>query len=134
MKSTRQTIQKNLVKEAVLSSCDHPTAEQVFETIVATHPSVSKATVYRNLNLLVEDGLVRRVQIPGGADRFDKTTSDHYHIQCRNCKCVDDVVVDGDLDILGSITDAKGFEVSSFDLVFSGLCPDCQEKKAAEKQ
>ena len=67
----RTTIQKKLVLDAVLRLADHPTAEQVYAEVVKEHPTVSKATVYRNLNGLVEAGRVRRVSVPGQADRFD---------------------------------------------------------------
>jgi Fe2+ or Zn2+ uptake regulation protein len=134
MKVTRQTIQKDLVKEAVLASCNHPTAEQIYNLIALEHPSISKATVYRNLNLLVEDGLVKRVQVLGGSDHFDKTVKDHYHVQCKYCKRVEDIDVAADLGILDNITNAKGYEIDSYEIVFTGVCPDCQEKIAAMKQ
>ncbi|AEV30788.1 Fe2+/Zn2+ uptake regulation protein [Sphaerochaeta pleomorpha str. Grapes] len=134
MKAIRQTIQKDLVKETVFASCDHPTAEQIYNTIVLTHPSISKATVYRNLNLLVDDGLVKRVQVLGGPDHFDKTVLDHYHIQCTCCKRVEDVEGIPNLGILAGITNAKGYRIDSYEIVFSGVCPDCLEKNAAMKQ
>ena len=51
---TRQTVQRSLVLEAVRASNDHPTAIDVFETVRGKHPSISRATVYRNLNVLAE--------------------------------------------------------------------------------
>jgi Fe2+ or Zn2+ uptake regulation protein len=134
MKNTRQTIQKELVKEAVLSSCDHPTADQVYSTIIVDHPTISKATVYRNLNLLVSDGLVKRVQVLGGPDHFDKTVVGHYHIQCKYCKRVDDIDVSKDLDVLQKISDTKGYCIDSYEIVFTGVCPVCKEINAANKQ
>ncbi|WP_320130751.1 transcriptional repressor [uncultured Sphaerochaeta sp.] len=132
MKETRKTIQKELVHEAVMVSCDHPTAEQIYDSIILKHPTISKATVYRNLNLLVEDGIILRVRVLGGPDHFDKTIRPHYHIQCRVCKRVDDIEVSPDLGIQTKIINAKGFEVDSYEIVFTGICPDCLEKNAAK--
>ena len=67
----RNTIQKQLVLDAVFRLANHPTAEEVYAEVARSHPSVSKATVYRNLGSLSEDGLLRHIKMPGGADRFD---------------------------------------------------------------
>ena len=67
----RNTIQKQLVLDAVFRLANHPTAEEVYAEVARSHPTVSKATVYRNLGSLSEDGLLRHIKMPGGADRFD---------------------------------------------------------------
>ena len=67
----RNTIQKQLVLDAVAQLADHPTADEVYACIVKNHPTVSKATVYRNLSSLSEDGILRHVRMPEGANRFD---------------------------------------------------------------
>lgn len=78
----RNTVQKQLVLQAVRELQCHPTADEVYQHVAARHPSISKATVYRNLNSLAEDGLLRRVAMPDAADRFDFTVGPHYHIKC----------------------------------------------------
>ena len=69
----RNTRQRQLVLEAVQELCDHPTAEEIYDAAVKECPGLSLGTVYRNLNSLVDAGRVRRVSIPGKADRFDHT-------------------------------------------------------------
>lgn len=64
----RNTIQKQLVLDAVFRLANHPTAEEVYAEVARSHPTVSKATVYRNLGSLSEDGLLRHIKMPGGAD------------------------------------------------------------------
>ena len=63
----RNTIQKQLVLDAVFRLANHPTAEEVYAEVARSHPTVSKATVYRNLGSLSEDGLLRHIKMPGAA-------------------------------------------------------------------
>ncbi len=70
---TRNTVQRQIVLQTVLRMHDHPTADTVYAAVAAEHPSISKATVYRNLNQLVSQGDIRRVPVPNGADRYDLT-------------------------------------------------------------
>lgn len=134
MKGKRQTIQKGLIWEAVSNSENHPNAEQIYDTIVSKHPSISRATVYRNLNMLVDEGRVRRVRVLGGPDHFDKTLRQHYHIQCSHCKQVSDVELLQDVVLNEDTLQTYGYEVESYELVFNGVCPDCQKKHAADEQ
>ena len=71
---TRNTVQRQIVLQAVRSLHDHPTADSVYAVVAAEHPSISKATVYRNLNQLALQGEILRVPVPTGADRFDFNT------------------------------------------------------------
>ena len=76
----RYSKQRELVLHTVEQLCDHPTAEEIFDKAAPECPGLSLGTVYRNLNSLVEAGMVRRVSIPGRADRFDHTLC--WHSRC----------------------------------------------------
>lgn len=128
MKERRQTIQKGLVWDALNECLDHPSAEQIYERIIQKYPTISRATVYRNLNALVEDGKIRRVQVLGGPDHYDRILNPHYHIQCVKCKNVHDVVVTKDLSVAFEDLDLHGYTLESYEVVFNGVCPDCQTK------
>lgn len=93
----RNTIQKQLVLDAVFRLANHPTAEEVYAEVARSHPTVSKATVYRNLGSLSEDGLLRHIKMPGGADRFDHMLLEHHHIICTQCGCFADAPASGAL-------------------------------------
>ena len=67
----RNTVQRAMTLEAVRRLHAHPTAEEVYRQVAAEHPSVSRATVYRNLNQLAAQGEILRVPVPTGADHFD---------------------------------------------------------------
>ncbi|MFQ9678614.1 MAG: transcriptional repressor, partial [Eggerthella lenta] len=65
--TTRNTIQRALVLEAVQSLHNHPTSADVYEVVRERHPNISRATVYRNLGVLANRGEVLRVEVPNGA-------------------------------------------------------------------
>ena len=81
----RNTMQKDLVRQAVLTMKRHVTAEEVYEYVKKEHPGIGKGTVYRNLGILSEEGSIRRVEVPNGPDRFDFTLRNHYHVRCVRC-------------------------------------------------
>ncbi len=123
----RNTIQRQLVMSAVCFLRNHPTADQVFEQVVKTYPDISKGTVYRNLNSLVEDGELLRVCNPNGADRFDHTCRPHYHISCIKCGRFYDVDYGYSQNIDEEVSASTGFQVENHDIFFRGVCPDCQK-------
>lgn len=122
----RNTIQRTLTLHAVNRLKFHPTADEVYQCIIERHPTISRGTVYRNLNLLSEQGEISRVQIPNGADRFDFNTQQHYHVQCKGCGRVFDVDMPYQAELNKKIRSAHGFIFHGHHIVFSGLCPDCQ--------
>ncbi len=124
---TRNTVQRQIVLQTVLKMHDHPTADNVYAAVAAEHPSISKATVYRNLNQLAGQGEIRRVPVPNGADRFDFNTSEHYHVRCEKCGAVFDVHMPQVVDLLGQVEDTSGVEVRRFDILFEGVCKACRE-------
>lgn len=119
----RITKQKQVVLNAVLNSCDHPTAEMVLSRCKQELPSVNLATVYRNLHALSFENKIKRISISGG-DRFDKTLESHAHFKCVNCNCVFDI---DNVDFNGIIERASGSvkTVLGVDVVVNGLCLNC---------
>ncbi len=126
MKICRNTIQRNLVLSAVRALPQHPTAEEIYQAILIDYPAISRATVYRNLNLLAQNSEIRRVQVADGADRFDYDCRPHYHIRCRRCGRVFDRQIPYQPQLSGSLSD-DGFVVESHDIVFAGICPACNK-------
>ena len=124
----KNTIQKTAIMNALMS-LDHPTADEVYECVHSEFPSISKATVYRILNRISEEGEILHLQIPGGADRFDTTLCAHHHLKCNKCGKVCDVSVPELDGIEKRIKEESGFSIGGYRLVFSGLCADCIFKK-----
>ena len=82
----RNTLQRRLVLETVQRMHNHPTAEEIFREISSENTLISKATVYRNLKILSEQGEIQHIPIPNGADCFDFNNTPHYHMECRRCR------------------------------------------------
>ncbi|MDO5142399.1 MAG: transcriptional repressor [Eubacteriales bacterium] len=130
MMQTRNTVQRQIVLQTVLRMHDHPTADTVYAAVAAEHPSISKATVYRNLNQLVCQGEIRRVPVANGADRFDYNVQEHYHVRCSRCGAVFDVQMPLIDDLLARVEDASGVEVERYDILFEGVCQRCRENQS----
>ncbi|NCD05064.1 MAG: transcriptional repressor [Spirochaetia bacterium] len=128
MVERRQTIQRGLVLDAVIDLFNHPTAHEVYEYIHKTHPSVGKATVYRNLNLLVDEGKLKRVFAIDGPDHYDSTTEVHQHLECKICKKVIDVSLSINDDNFIDVEKQTGFSDIDRNIIITGICPECLEK------
>ncbi len=131
MKQVRQTLQKEVTYNAMINFMGHPTAEEVYESVHEKFPHISKATVYRNLSALEEKGMIKRVpKLGSGSDRYDKNTHPHFHAKCRNCGKIFDVALPLE-DVMGKakVMDDDGFALSSYQLIFEGICTDCRSKE-----
>lgn len=125
----RNTIQKELILNAVRSLKNHATADEVYALIAENYPSIGKGTVYRNLSNLVEDGQIKKIGIPDGPDRYDHNLTQHYHVKCTGCKKLFDADLQGEPDLKKYIFDTHGVQIISYDVLFKGVCPSCQNGK-----
>ena len=125
MKKERNTYQKALIKQIVLDSCVHPSADAVYEKVKESCPNVSKATVYRVLNDLADKGEVFRVKVLDGPDRFDKTLHKHYHVKCSCCGRVVDTGYTCHEDIESIAGADCEFKITGHEIIFQGICPEC---------
>ncbi len=125
----RETKQRQMVLQAVQARKDHPTADQIFNDVHKLDPKISHGTVYRNLNLLCEEGLICHVRVPG-ADRYDLRTDLHYHMFCVKCKKVIDAPHPYKPYLDEEIAKRSGYKIIRHRLIFEGVCPECQKKRA----
>lgn len=116
----------NLVLKTVQELKRHLTADEVYEFIKKEHPTIGRGTVYRNLKILVEEGAIRKVEVPDGSDRFDFTLKDHYHVKCVKCGDIFDVDMEQLPDLKAKIRDTHGMEFLGYDIFFKGICPACR--------
>ena len=117
-------------REAILnclrSTTSHPSAEWVHAQLKAEYPDISLGTVYRNLALFKEQGLVISVGTVNGVERFDADTEPHVHFFCNECGAVLDLVglsVPEELNLAAAAE--TGGQVGTCQLTFSGVCMDC---------
>ncbi len=129
MKYSRQ---RELILQTVRQYPVHPTADMVYESVRMAEPKISLGTVYRNLNLLAENGTLQKLNMPLGGDRFDGRLDPHSHIICICCGQVCDV----ESNILSSadqwVEEQTGYAVTGRTVVYSGLCPHCRTQKKQE--
>lgn len=124
---TRNTLQKDIILRVVNRLHNHPTADMIYEEVIRDFPRISKATVYRNLNQMAQQGLILRIQIPNSADRYDFNTKSHYHLKCTGCGQVYDV----DLPYMKQLNELnlseQGFTIEDHNIIFEGKCPLCNK-------
>lgn len=123
------TMQRRVILEAVLQRDDHPTADQIYEAVQDRIPQLSRTTVYRTMDTLLELGVIRRVHLTGVTGRFDGNIRRHHHLVCIHCSKIIDID-DESLDQLPvPKRKLQGFEVEDFSVQFSGTCSACQKKR-----
>lgn len=121
--------QRVLIKKVIYTSCSHMTADQIYQTAKKEMPSLALGTVYRNLNLMTQDGEIRKVAIPGGPDRYDKNISPHEHMQCVRCGELEDIMLPELMHLLNQKTEGK---ILSYDLQINYLCPACAQQEKVQ--
>jgi Fur family transcriptional regulator, stress-responsive regulator len=124
----RVTVQRLAVLRAV-TSAPHTTADTIAETVRAEVGFISLQTVYDVLGVLVDVGLVRRIQPAGSPARFEARVSDnHHHVICRYCGRVADVDCATGLAPCLTAVDDLGYEIDEAEVIYWGCCPGCQTK------
>ena len=124
----RHTIQKDIIYAALCELKNHPTAETICEKVRASHPSISKATVYRVLGRMAEQGTILRIPVVDGADHYDHQTHPHYHVHCDDCGKMDDVEMPLLGDLCGAVTNDCGYALTGYTLLLHGKCSKCQSE------
>lgn len=124
MKRHRHTQQRQLVLDAVISRCDHPSADQIYHTLRQRRPTISRATVYRNLHVLVELGLIQSIRL-AQTDRYEAPQHEHDHVLCRVCGRVKDLHTNQHSVSHHAVSEQTGFLVDHHHMVFEGVCPTC---------
>ena len=92
-------------------------------------PHISLATVYRNLEILSESGLISKIEISGRQKRFDWDVNQHNHIYCLQCQRIDNIELERSRGRIINPENAKGYVISGCRIEFIGYCPDCQQTK-----
>lgn len=127
----RNTMQKELTYDAVMSYPGHPSADDIYRVIASEYSTISKATVYRNLSLLADEGKIGRVEsFASGGIHYDKRLDRHFHGHCIKCGKVVDIAVSYDKEpSFKVVSQEDGFDIISHEVVFVGTCRECREKE-----
>lgn len=127
MPPTRRTSKKRQsIYDALCGTIAHPSAEQLYAQLKPEIPDLSLGTVYRNLNVLIEDGLITSVGNVKGEERYDANISEHSHFICTNCGKVFDVLLDLSVNSLYPVVEQRiSGKVKGYSLNYFGLCEGC---------
>ena len=113
--------QRNLILSIINESNDHPTANEIYETSKKTIPNISLGTVYRNLNLLFEHGMIKTVKTNDNMERYDKIFNKHNHFICNKCNKIYDIFEENE----NNKQSINGHTILDIDITYSGICKNC---------
>jgi Fur family peroxide stress response transcriptional regulator len=127
------TPQRELIFELLWGAGHHPTADSVYAEARTRMPTMSLRTVYQTLNDLATMGELQQLELGTGSARFDPNTDVHHHLVCTSCGKVRDLYADYTAISVPSGA-GDGFQVGAAEVVFRGLCEDCQGRRIQDHQ
>lgn len=124
----RNTKQRRVILQELQKLDSHPSAATLYELVRLRLPNISLGTVYRNLDLLADTGVIQKLNSGTPEARYDGNPEVHYHVCCTICGRVDDVH-DAPHDLLGTVPERLAdFDILGHQLQFIGVCPECRSK------
>ncbi|MBN2031487.1 transcriptional repressor [bacterium] len=127
-KKLKTSRQRNLILCVIRSTHCHPTADWIFERARKDMPNISLGTIYRNLNLLRDEGKIQELRFGNSVSRYDGDLRSHYHVRCMECGEVVDVPHIVPLVSSQQVEELTGYRIHKHRLEFTGLCPDCLKR------
>lgn len=128
MQALKYSRQREAILQSLKARFDHPTAEMLYEEVRQVYPNISLGTVYRNLSLLCDCGIIKKLNCGDNAEHFDGKISPHYHFICNCCHCVSDLEMDN-IDFINTLA-ANSFQgkIAGNCTYFYGICKECLDK------
>lgn len=123
----RITPQRHAILEYLIQAMSHPTADDIYKALEGKFPNMSVATVYNNLRVFREAGLVKELTYGDSSSRFDFVTNDHYHMICEDCGKIVDFHYPGLDEVEHFASHVTGFKVNSHRMEIYGSCQTCQD-------
>ena len=121
--------QREIILETLKEVNIHPTAEELYKLVNRKYPKISKSTVYRNINILVQSNVIRKIKMLSGADRFDYICKEHYHAICEKCGKVFDFDYSFNKEELKEIIkNQTGIITDADNIAIYGICEECNSK------
>lgn len=129
----RLTTQRQVILEELTKVKTHPTANELYDMVRKRLPRIGLGTVYRNLELMAENGMILKIEVGGSQKRFDATTDTHYHIRCSQCGRVDDIDMPVITDLVKEASSTSSYQIIGHHIEFTGICSECQKQDAEEE-
>lgn len=131
-KAKRFTKQRQAILEVLKNTYSHPDANWIYKKVSKKVPNISLGTVYRNLNILSEEQLIRELTCQSGVSRYDGNVMPHSHIICEHCHKIEDLNKSDDCqaaqELVQDIKENLGYDDLSCEILVRGTCPDCKKK------
>jgi Fur family peroxide stress response transcriptional regulator len=126
-KGIKITPQRTAICQLILSSKDHPSAEQIYREIKKGFPTISPATVYQTLHLLTKIGLIQEMGFNNGISRYEPNTSPHINIICQKCGAISDYEAASIKEMWFKIVEELGIKPTGQRLEIFRYCDKCQK-------
>ncbi len=130
----RMTRQRDIILQVLQGLKTHPTADELYHLVRKQMPHISLGTVYRNLDVLCEQGLAFRLELGGAQRRYDAGMHPHHHAKCVRCGRVIDLPADIAPPVHIEIPPELGFQLTEYRLEMFGVCRACETSDAAAKR
>ena len=125
----RLTTQRQVILEELGKVKTHPTANEVYDMVRRRLPRIGLGTVYRNLELMADNGIILKVEVGGTQKRFDATVTPHYHIRCSSCGKVNDIDIAIQEQINEAAENASNYKILGHHIEFSGICRELSKNR-----
>ncbi len=103
----------------------HMNIDDLYKKLLSKFPSVSLATIYKNINAMVEKVFLSEVKIPNSKSVYELIKTEHAHLVCSSCGHIEDVILDA-TSVLEEASKLSSFKIDTTSIVLSGLCPNCK--------
>jgi len=110
---------------SLLEKYGHITIDNLYTQLLRKFDSISLATIYKNINLMLENSFIQEVKIPNEKSLYELCKEEHSHLVCTNCGSVEDITLDLSL-VTHNLIHNSSFKAEKADLVLSGICHNCQ--------
>jgi Fur family transcriptional regulator, peroxide stress response regulator len=124
----RRSRQRERILALLRSTETHPTANWIYSKLRKEFPDLSMGTVYRNIGVLIQQGLINRIDFGSTFDRFDANTTPHYHFICERCDSIIDLELPVDDTLNERVPRSTHLEVRRHEIEFFGVCAQCAGK------
>jgi len=121
----RKTKQRMTILEVLKGVRIHPSADWIYDEVRKKLPHISKGTVYRNLNVLKEEGAILELNVDGVVGRYEIRQDNHYHFICEKCGRIFDLNEPVETGLNAKFAKKTGFKITHHQLEFRGLCNKC---------
>lgn len=106
---------------------EHTSIDLIYDKIKAKYPSISLATVYKNISTLCDASILKEVKTPNHKQRYEINCGEHLHVLCQVCGKLEDIKIDVDL-FKTYYSNKSGYVLNDVQAVFTGVCPECASK------